>query len=149
MVSLVDPTPWAPTIGRLFLAFGRIEHTTHECIREWAGETVHKHVARTRLAARIDLAIDLASARDALESTRRAFTQELTKARNLAKYRNLVAHNPLSLLILQDGATPPLLEAIAASSSNQHLSLEELEEIVAATEQCAEALLHSFVAFRI
>ncbi len=102
MVSLVDSARWAPLIGRMFIAFGSIERTTHECIRNWAGEIVHKHFAKTPLSARIDLARDLAEAQDATEATKKAFVRSLLNAKNLAQNRNLVAHNPLCLVLLQD-----------------------------------------------
>jgi hypothetical protein len=150
MVSLVDPEPWAPLIGRLFIAFGGIERTTHECIREWAGETIHKHVARSRLSARLDLAADLAETRDASESMKRALKTALRQARDLAKHRNLIAHNPLCLVLLQEGINSDLLEAIASSiDEEKHMSLGELEEIVETAERCSDDLLHCFVAFRV
>lgn len=150
MVSLIDPEPWAPLIGRLFIAFGYIEKATHACIREWAGETIHKHVARFPLATRLALAADLAESRDSSESLKREFKAALSQARDLAKDRNLVAHNPLCLVLLQDGVDPCLIEAIASNTSeDKHMSLRELEEIVEAAERCSDELLHRFVAFRV
>ncbi len=43
MVNLVEATRWAPLIGRLFIAFGNIEETTHLSIRDWAGAQIHRH----------------------------------------------------------------------------------------------------------
>ena len=115
MDSLVDPAPWVPLIGRLFIAFGGIERTTHACIREWAGETIHRHVARSRLSARLALAADLADSRDASETVKQEFKASLLQVRNLAKHRNVVAHNPLCLVLLQDGIDSAFLEAIASN----------------------------------
>lgn len=150
MVSLVDPEPWAPLIGRLFIAFGGIERTTHECIREWAGETIHKHFAHTRLSTRLALAADLADSRDASSSMKQEFKDLLRRARDLAKHRNLVAHNPVCSVLFQDGLDSSFLEAIASNiDENKHMSLGELENLVEAAERCSEDLLHSFVAFRV
>jgi len=150
MVSFVDPAPWVPLIGRLFIAFGGIERTTHECIREWAGETIHRHVARSRLSARLALAADLAESRDASETMKQEFKASLLQARDLAKHRNLVAHNPLCLVLLQDGIDSAFLEAIASNiDEDKHMSLSELEGVVQAAERCSEELLHRFVAFRV
>lgn len=150
MVSLVDPAPWAPLIGRLFIAFGGIERTTHECIREWAGETIHRHVARSSLSARLAPAADLAESRDASTSMKQGFKAALSQARDLSKHRNLVAHNPLCLVLLQGDIDSVFLEAIASNTDDdKHMSLSELGDIVEAAERCSEDLLRSFVAFRV
>lgn len=150
MVSLVDSARWAPLIGRMFIAFGSIERTTHECIRNWAGENIHKHFARASLSARIDLALDLAKFLDATEATKQAYCQSLVQAKTLVQHRNLVAHNPLSLVLLQDSLEQPFLEAIVHyTNDSKFMSYEELIEIVENTERCAEELLHNFMAFRV
>jgi hypothetical protein len=150
VVSLVDPAPWVPLIGRLFIAFGGIERTTHECIRKWAGDTIHKHFARSPLSARLALAADLAESRDASETMKQEFKDSLLQARDLARRRNLVAHNPLCLVLLQDGIESYLLEAIASNmGKDEHMSLSELEEVVRAAEQCSAELSHRFSAFRV
>jgi len=150
MASLVDPEPWVPLIGRLFIAFGGIERTTHVCIREWAGDTIHKHFARSGLTARLALAADLADSSDASETMKHDFKAALLQARDLAKHRNLVAHNPLCLVLLQDGIGSSFLDAIASNiDESKHMSLTELEGVVQSAERCAEELLHCFVAFRV
>lgn len=150
MVSLVDSARWAPIIGRMFIAFGSIERTTHECIRDWAGEIIHKHFANAPLSARIDLARDLAEAQSATDATQKAFVRSLLSAKKLAQNRNLVAHNPLCLVFLQDSLDRSFLEAVAHHTKEQKiLSYEALVEIVDRTERCAEELVHNFVAFRV
>lgn len=150
MVSLVDSTRWAPLIGRMFIAFGSIERTTHECIRDWAGEIIHKHFANASLSARIDLARDLAEAQDATVGTQEAFVRSLLNAKKLVQNRNLVAHNPLCLVLLQDSLDRDFLEAVAHHTNDRKLlSYEALVEVVGRTERCAEELIHNFVAFRV
>jgi len=134
----------------MFIAFGSIERTTHKCIRNWAGEKIHKHFAKAPLSARIDLAQDLARSLDATEATKQAFCRSLVQAKSLVQHRNLVAHNPLCLVFLQDSLDQPFLEAIAHNTNDaKFLSYEELTEIVENTEHCAEELIHNFIAFRV
>ncbi|TWR59802.1 hypothetical protein FIV41_13700 [Pseudomonas marginalis] len=134
----------------MFIAFGSIERTTHQCIHDWAGKTIHKHFARAPLSSRIDLARDLAKSQDAPKVTQEAFIHSLLTAKKLAESRNLVAHNPLCLVILQGAPDNPLLEAIAHHTDDSKLlSYEALVEIVERTELCAEDLVHNFVAFRL
>ncbi|WP_296060749.1 hypothetical protein [uncultured Amphritea sp.] len=150
MVKLVDSSRWEPLIGRLFIAFGSIERTTHQCIRDWAGSNIHKHFVRAGLSVRIDLAIDLTAAQEASEATKDVYCKSLQQAKQLAKYRNLVAHNPLCLVLLQDELEGSFLEAIAHSTDdNKFLSFDELLSIVEEAEQLAEDITHNFVAFRI
>lgn len=134
----------------MFIAFGSIERTTHECIRNWAGEQIHKHFAKTPLAARIELARDLAQSQDVSQTTKDAFCQSLIRAKNLTKYRNLVAHNPLCLILLQESLSDSLLEAIChVTEDNKYLTFDELSEILATVEDCAEKLLDHYIAFRL
>lgn len=147
MTKIVDSSRWEPLIGRLFLAFGSIERTTHECIRNWAGEKIHKHFTRASLSARIELAIDLAASQEVTEATKSAFCRALEQAKRLAQHRNHVAHNPLCLVLLQDDLEPSFLEAIA--HNNKILSYEDLSSIVENAEHVAEELSHNFVEFRI
>jgi hypothetical protein len=150
MVKLVETERWASLIGRLFIAFGSIEQTTHECIRDWAGKQIHKHFARARLASRIELAVDLSSSQNASESTKREFNTVLAKARELSRYRNLVAHNPLCLVLFQNEINTPFLEAIASNvDDNKHILMKELVEVVESAEDCAEKLGRSFAMFRV
>ncbi len=149
MVKLVDSSRWEPLIGRLFIAFGSIERTTHKCIRDWAGSNIHKHFVRAGLSARIDLAIDLIASQEAEKATKDAYCKSLQKAKQLAKHRNLVAHNPLCLVFFQDELEDSFLEAIAHSTDdNKLLSFDELLSVVEEAEQLAEDITHNFVAFR-
>lgn len=150
MIELVDSSRWEPLIGKLFIAFGGIERTTHECIREWAGEKIHKHFARASLSARIDLAIDLIESQEAKETTKDAFRKSLQQAKDLTKHRNLVAHNPLCLVLFQDELDTPFLEAIAHSTDeNKFLSYEDLTSIMEKLEKVAEELLNNYIAFHV
>lgn len=150
MIELVDSSRWEPLIGKLFIAFGGIERTTHECIREWAGEKIHKHFVRASLSARIELAIDLTESQEAKESTKEAFRKSLQQAKDLTKHRNLVAHNPLCLVLLQDKLDTPFLEAISHNiDDNKFLSYGDLSFIVKKSGKVAEELLNNYVAFRV
>ena len=149
MVKLVDSTLWIPLIGKLFIAFGGIERTSHSCIREWAGDGIHKHFAKLSLSLRLNLAADLAESQNVSESTQDAFRKALKEVRTLSQYRNLVAHNPLCLVFLQRDLDTTMLEAIASNVNDKHLTLKELTEIVALAEACDEDFLSAFVAFRV
>ena len=149
MVKLVDSAPWIPLIGKLFIAFGGIERTSHDCIREWAGGKIHKHFAKASLTARLNLAADLGESRNAAESTKKAFSAAVQEARALIKYRNLVAHNPLCLVFLQGDLDTQVLEAIASNVDDKHLTLEELSTIAESAVACEAKLLHTYVAFRV
>lgn len=149
MAKLVEADKWAPIVGRMFLAFGDIELTTHRCIKAWAGDMIHKHFASARLSARIELAKELAQSQDASDETKAAFCLAMQRAKNLAKQRNLIAHNPLCLVIPRDAQDKTLIEAIAHHSSDQLLSYEELLIVVEASERCAEDISDAYAMFRV
>ncbi len=149
MADLVNSERWAPLIGRLFLAFGYIEKTAHDGIREWGGDLIHSHVHTMRLSQRLDLVADLANATDGSAETKRAFCEAVRQAKGLAKWRNHVAHNPLLLVILQEGDEPPLYEAIAHPVRKDEISFEKLQNIVEQAESCSESISHWFIGFRV
>jgi len=149
MTKLIDEERWAPLIGRFFIAFGRIESTTHECIRDWAGVRIHKYFARASLSSRLDLARDLVDEEDAEKVTKDHFIAAIAAARDLSKYRNLIAHSPLCLVLFQNEVDTPFLEAIASNTNDRHILFEELEAAVRSAEKCANELSRAFATFRV
>lgn len=150
MVNFVNTDKWAPLIGRLFIAFGSIERITHQCIRQWAGSTIHNHVAKNSLLNRLELAVDLTHQQDAAESLKTAFIGSLQTAKALSAQRNRVAHNPLCLIMSLDPADEPFREAIAHNTKeSDFLTFEDLTLVVLNSERCSEELMRNFAAFRI
>jgi hypothetical protein len=149
MVSLVDKTKWAPLVGRLFLSFGTIESATHDCIRNWAGEVVYKHVKKMQLNRRIELAIDLLGKQDFSEANKAVFLGYLKKAKVLVEQRNIIAHSPLALVLFQEEPDAPFREAIASNTNeNKLIEFAELQEAVEQAEAISENIHGALAMFR-
>ena len=149
MVSLVDKTKWATLVGRLFLSFGTIESATHDCIRNWAGEVVYKHVKKMPLTRRIELAIDLLANQEFSEANKALFLGLLKNAKTLVEQRNIIAHSPLALVLFQEEPETPFREAIASNTDeNKLIEFAELQEAVKQAEAISENIHGALAMFR-
>lgn len=150
MVSLVDKEKWAPLIGRLFISFGSIESVTHDCIRQFSSDVIHKNIKRMPLSRRIDLAIDLVASQPFSEANKSVFVADFRKAQELADRRNIIAHSPLSLVLFREEPDAPMREAIASNTDDERfIEFGELQEAVEQSEAIAEKIHHNMAAFRL
>ncbi|MES9828205.1 MAG: hypothetical protein ABW201_08070 [Candidatus Thiodiazotropha sp.] len=149
MANLVDlDHKWAILIGRVFIAFGSIERTTHECLKKWLEEPVYPHVKHMKFSSRVDLLIDVTKKQKYSEENTNEFVSNLKEAKELAKKRNLIAHNPLMLCLFQGEGD--FVEAIA-SNLRDDLTMEfhELEDLMHKSEELASSLIDGTTKFRL
>lgn len=146
MAKLVDLSgKWAAAIGRAFVAFGSIEHTTVVCLEQLPRDKTPRFTASLRLGQRIDLLVEILESRDGSEFS--ALSMLLSKAKELAKTRNLIAHNPLVLEFFEDdNGDYHFKEHIAAIHKIGHkISLSEVEEFAVRSEDLASNLISSSI----
>ena len=142
MVSLVDKNKeWAMAIGRAFVAFGGIEHATVECLRTIPRDRIQKSTQMFRLAQRVDLLLEILESREGDEFVQLALC--LRRVKELARMRNIVAHNPLVL----DFSIPDysrgmaFTEAIAVTHKQRLLiSLEGVQRFAEDSEKLASEI---------
>lgn len=130
---------WGALIGRLFLSFGSIENLTFDCMADWLKDPIYDNLKHMNLTARIDLVISLLPEQEFEAAFTDGFINELKKAKELAKKRNVVAHNPLMLHIFTDGK---MVEKITRINKEAYtITFEELEEIVEKTQAVEDNLI--------
>ena len=142
LASIVDPKgEWSAAIGAAFVAFGSIEHTTVVCLREIPKDSIGRFSKALRLAARVDLLLELLEPHSQSECV--ALSEKLREVKVLAKTRNLIAHNPLVLQIHEDGkGNRRFGSAITAIHKEGHLiSLPEAQEFATACDKLASELV--------
>lgn len=139
---------WSEPIGRAFLAFGSIEHAVLIGLREIPRDKLQRTVVRMPLASRIELLIEIIESRS--ETPYFVFATALKKAKELAKIRNILAHNPLVLEVYETGDGNFLTtEVIAAMHNEKHrMSFTELSEFVREAEGLAEQLYECLARIR-
>jgi hypothetical protein len=142
VANIVDPEgEWAAAIGAIFVAFGSIEHTTVVCLREIPTDSIWRFSKSLKLVPRVDLLLEL------LEPYRHqeclTLADKLGQVKELARTRNLIAHNPLVLQIHEDGQGNRIFgSAITAIHKEGHLiSLPEAQRFAATCEGLAYDLV--------
>lgn len=142
MSKLVDlNSEWAAAIGKAFVAFGAIEHVTFICLRELPRDRIQRSIKSFRLGHRISLLLELLEAKDGAPYTN--LSAKLARANELAKIRNLIAHNPLVMDVFQlrDG-TLFTREFISHIHEDKHITLAEVQEFASEAEALAADLYH-------
>lgn len=140
MAKIVDlKGEWASAIGKAFVAFGSIEHVTATCLRQIPRDRLQRSTKLFRLAQRIELLLEMLEAYQAPPYMR--LSDGLRRAKQLAKTRNLIAHNPLVFEIYEwlDG-TLFHQEVIAAMHKDRKVTLQELQAFAEQSEALASEL---------
>ena len=110
---------WQVLVGRFILAFGDIELLTYRIWRDRFSESPPQRFgARTKnIIANLDKTVQ----------TDRALHALLTEARELAKKRNVIAHNPVQVQVFQHTATGELYMENAIQCTKTHAFIDDLE----------------------
>ena len=142
MARLVDRQGhWAAAIGKAFVAFGSIEHTTVVCLRQIPKDQIQRFAKSLKLAARIDLLLELLEPYSHPECAE--LSDKLRQVKTLAQTRNLIAHNPLVLEFYEDNSGGyAFAESIAAIHKEGHkISLSETQKFAADADNMASELI--------
>jgi hypothetical protein len=142
MVSLVDRNKeWALAIGRAFVAFGAIEHATIACLRTIPRNRIQKSTQMFRLAQRVDLLLEILETREGDGFLQLSLC--LSRVKELAKMRNIVAHNPLVLdFSIPDYSRGMAFTEVIAVTHREGLliSLESVQRFAEESEKLASEI---------
>jgi hypothetical protein len=142
LAKIVDTNGhWAAAIGKGFVAFGGIEHTTVVCLRTILKDSIPKFTKSLKLGQRIDLLLELLEPYQQRECLDLA--EKLRSAKDLTQTRNLIAHNPLVFEIYEDGNGGYTFgESIAAIHRVGHkITLAEVQDFADKSEHLAHDLI--------
>jgi len=147
MAKIVDlDHKWATLIGRVFISFGSIERLTHENLKKWLKDPIYPHVKNMSFALRVDLLIDVVSQQGFQDDNVASFIKNLKFSKELAKKRNLIAHNPLMLCLFQDEME--FIEAIVSNVKDDvTMEFHELEVFTEESEKLATNLIEGAAKF--
>ncbi|MFZ2168978.1 MAG: hypothetical protein WAW61_04995, partial [Methylococcaceae bacterium] len=121
-------------------AFGSIEHVTIECLRNIPRDRIQRSTQCFSLSQRIDLIVELLETESDTQFSNLSVL--LLRAKELAKTRNLIAHNPLVLEVYEHTNGGFMFKETIASllKKRQRISFHELETFANESERLASDL---------
>lgn len=149
VIKVIDDEPWVPLVGQFMLAFGSIESSVNELLRQQCTKAQMRFIVSLQLAQRFILLREVLTERQLDQVSMGILIANLDEAQSLAKTRNLIAHNPLVLAMFDDKGTSSksLQEVIAAEHSGKQMDLAELSKLTERAVKVAEALTQNWIEF--
>lgn len=129
---------WAQAVGRVLLAFGGIEHVTVMCLQQVTQYNDAKPLAELPFVRKVKILLEDLKSRPGVPFS--ALIEHLQDARELAKKRNLIVHNPLVLQVYEKEGGYACQEVISALHKSEVVTLEELRDLVDKIETLAADL---------
>ncbi len=133
---------WKKYVGATILSFGDIELITLKCLKYFPKDDIYSSVATLPLSKRIDLISNILSIRKE-NSEIKDILKHLHRVKNLSKYRNILAHNPLMANVYEHRESGKITVKNLISSvrrGNKAIDLSEIEELAAEVESIAAEL---------
>jgi hypothetical protein len=137
---------WKICVGTAMLGFGEIELITLKCLEYFPKDNIYKFASSLTLGRRIDLLMGILMERRNETEIENIF-QMLGRAKKLAEFRNLLAHNPLMANVFEHKHTGDLeikMLISAIRSGKNAVDLEDVKELSDEVESLASQLWISF-----
>jgi hypothetical protein len=127
---------WRVSVGRFILAFASVEWFTFHMLSELPTERIFESVMSLPFERRLDLVTQLLQQKPLESALLGEANRALEQARQLAKTRNLIAHNPLLLNLFDDRVGVDLEYQISKYGETEaRLTIAELQELCAEVER--------------
>ena len=143
-----DASRWAPLIGEFMICFGLMEANVNDLLAQSATPAVSEFSLPLPLNQRILLLRRLTGERKLSKANREAILANLDELQDLATYRNLIAHSPLSLDANKAGASAfDDNERILSGKSSKKLAFGELSDLTDRAVRLAVVLQQNCIEF--
>lgn len=146
-----DHEKWERLVGKAILKFGDIELISIKCLALIPKDKLDDSASRLEFGRRAGQLLEILEGRNSLCEHLITIRDGLKKAKDLAKTRNLIAHNPvmLDIFVNEDDTEAMARHSItsARSEKGSSLDLEALEEFSAEVEQLSAKLWMAFLNF--
>lgn len=139
---------WEALVGKAILRFGDIELVSIRCLEAIPKDQISTSAAKLEFGRRAELLTELLEARTDRLEVENEILVALKRAMELAKTRNLIAHNPVMLdlyINAQDTESYAVHAITSARSEHNSIDLVELKEFTAEVESLASELWMSFL----
>src|SRR5690242_10450980 len=126
---LEDVREWRFAIGKAIVCFGEVELVTYQCLAHIPSDKISEASPRLGFTQRIDLIVEILERRRPVSSPIENFVKLLKRARQLASFRNDVAHNPAMLNIFVHKTTGDfsLEHCISSAGGGRIIDLAEVK----------------------
>lgn len=128
---------WARAIGNGFVAFGAIEWLILICLIEIPNDRIYESTKKLGLAQKIDILLEILKVHEG--DIYDDISLKLKEIKELSKFRNILAHNPLTSII-DDNSDTGFSDVILSLHKDQKLNLKEVKDFSERSESLANEL---------
>lgn len=142
-----DHLEWESLVGRALLRFGDIEYVSVRCLDVIPSERIASSTASLDFSRRVEVLLEILNSRKELTESLSKLRDGFKRAKELAKTRNLIAHNPLMLNLYVNHETQesvPVYRIDSARSAKHSITLDELKEFAAEVDDLAATIWLEF-----
>jgi len=142
-----DHLEWESLVGRALLRFGDIEYVSVRCLDVIPDERVFASTSGLEFSRRVEVLLEILNNRKELTPTLTKLRDGFKRAKELAKTRNLIAHNPLMLNLYVNHETreaAAMYRIDSARSEKHSITLDELKEFAAEVDDLAATIWLEF-----
>lgn len=142
-----DHLEWELLVGRALLRFGDIEYVSVRCLDVIPDERIFESTSRLDFSRRVEILLEILSNRKELTPPLCKLMDGFKRAKELARTRNLVAHNPLMLNLYVNHETQESAATYRIDSNRSvknSITLEELKEFSAEVDDLAATIWLEF-----
>jgi len=148
MFDLIEKNKWIPLVGRLMLAFSSIEESTNNILKFWTNDIIFTRLRKLGLSERIKLILELSNVQECCLENKECLQNQLNELYTLIQYRNLIAHNQVSLVLYNNETV--FKEAIVSNGDTfKTVEYNDLKTIVPKVENLEESILNAFLKIKI
>jgi hypothetical protein len=137
---------FAPIIGQAILSFGNIEYFTFQALEYLPNDNIFNSAAVLSFTQRVDLIIEILKGRKSTAKINHRLITLLEKAKELAKTRNIIAHNPLLIDIYTskkgEVSSPQICSYL---NKKRMVTYQTLVDFIKKVEAVAEELNAEFI----
>jgi len=133
---------WIAAVGRAMVSFAEIELVTYKCLAHIPSDKIFESSSRLQFARRVDLIVEILEGRSPLPVVVSEFVALLKRAKELAKTRNDIAHNPVMMNVFVDKTTGDVLleRSIETARSGRFIDISAAKEFAAEVEDIAASM---------
>ena len=133
---------WQTAVGKAIVSFAELELITYKCLAHIPMDQISESSSRLPFSRRVDLIVEILEGRSSPPETVSEFVAMLKQAKELAKIRNDIAHNPVMLNVFVHKTTGDLLleHSIAIARGNRFIDISSAKEFAADVEDLAASM---------
>jgi hypothetical protein len=140
----IEKETWALLIGRFMMVFGEIENFTLFALQRISTDSIMETASSLLLQKRIELLIEVVGGREGISNeARENLIKILVSVKHLADKRNLIAHNPMLLVIRTESPSDEMMgQGVISSSRNENkkITLDMMKDLVEQVDACRTLL---------